>query len=135
LANNRLLALYWICRVLSDGTIAESATSNLSIVTRDGVFKTPKFGDILAGTTVRAAMGLAREEQESGSGLISDVQQTDVTLDEVMVWFAGKPRQRWASVCSRLDRHWPLEGFIRLQHNWEIFQWNSFGSILPNIAI
>lgn len=68
-----------------DGTIAESATSNLSIVTQDGVYKTPKFGDILAGTTVRAAMNLAREEMESGSGLITDVQQTDVLLEEVMV--------------------------------------------------
>eukprot|EP00437_Effrenium_voratum_P021245 CAMPEP_0181461588 /NCGR_PEP_ID=MMETSP1110-20121109/33955_1 /TAXON_ID=174948 /ORGANISM="Symbiodinium sp., Strain CCMP421" /LENGTH=325 /DNA_ID=CAMNT_0023586217 /DNA_START=38 /DNA_END=1016 /DNA_ORIENTATION=- len=44
-----------------DGTVAEGCVANCGIVTKDKVFITPPFDGILAGTTVRKAMELAKK--------------------------------------------------------------------------
>lgn len=70
--------------VRDDGTLAESAVLNISFVTQGGVFKTPLFDDILPGTTVRAAMDVARRHvAEGGEFGLTDVMQTTVTLDDL----------------------------------------------------
>ena len=71
--------------ITTDGKLAESAVLNISFVTKDGVFLTPKFDDILAGTTVRKAMELANAAKASSQFGITGVEQTDVTLDDLKV--------------------------------------------------
>ncbi|CAJ1403050.1 unnamed protein product [Effrenium voratum] len=47
--------------IRTDGTVAEGCVANCGIVTKDKVFITPPFDGILAGTTVRKAMELAKK--------------------------------------------------------------------------
>mmetsp|Transcript_69637 Transcript_69637/g.123277 ORF Transcript_69637/g.123277 Transcript_69637/m.123277 type:complete len:349 (+) Transcript_69637:40-1086(+) len=62
--------------VRADGTVAEGCVANCAIVTKDGLFITPPFENILCGTTVRKAMELAKEHLiGEGHGKLKDVRQ------------------------------------------------------------
>merc|ERR1719171_1711442 len=68
--------------VRDDDTIAEGCVVNAAFVTKEREFITPPFDGILAGTTVRKAMELARKHMLKDGGLLRDVRQEPVTLQQ-----------------------------------------------------
>jgi 4-amino-4-deoxychorismate lyase len=64
----------------ADGHIGESSNMNVAFVTRDGVFKHPKFDHILAGCTSLRLLQLA--DQLRDQGLIQDVSVCDIPVAE-----------------------------------------------------
>lgn len=66
--------------IRDDDTVAEGAVANCAVVTADGVFLTPPFHDILAGTTVRKAMDLAKKNLLGEGGLLREVRQEVLPL-------------------------------------------------------
>jgi len=60
-----------------DGNIAEAAVMNIIFVTRDKRLITPKFDNILAGTTAKKTLGFAKRLIEEG--LVVSVSQEDVS--------------------------------------------------------
>jgi len=67
-------------QIRADDTVAEGAVVNCVVVTRDKVWITPPFDDILAGTTVRKAMQLARANLMGDGGLLKEVRQEVLPL-------------------------------------------------------
>lgn len=66
--------------IRADGTVAEGAVANCALVTKDGALVTPRFDDILSGTTVRKAMELARKHLIGEGKLLREVRQEVVPL-------------------------------------------------------
>lgn len=64
-----------------DGHLAEAATENVVIVTRDGILKYPRFEHTLKGTGLIRAVELAKELVASGE--LRGISQTDITQYEV----------------------------------------------------
>jgi branched-chain amino acid aminotransferase len=62
------------------GFMAEGASENMAIVTRDKVLKLPSFARILKGTTVTRALEMA--EEPAGHAAISGVAFGEITLGE-----------------------------------------------------
>jgi branched-subunit amino acid aminotransferase/4-amino-4-deoxychorismate lyase len=65
-----------------EGYVAESCVLNTAFVTDDGTLRTPPFGGILPGTTIRRVMDLASGEL-TREGLISSVSQAPLLASEV----------------------------------------------------
>jgi len=63
-----------------DDTVAEGAVCNCVVITSEKVWITPAFDDILAGTTVRKAMQLARAHLIGDGGLLKEVRQEVLSL-------------------------------------------------------
>jgi 4-amino-4-deoxychorismate lyase len=61
--------------VRDDGTVAESCIANVFVITQDRVMLTPTFDGILAGTTVRKLMELAKKHLVGEQGLLREVRQ------------------------------------------------------------
>lgn len=66
--------------VHDNDTIAEAAVLNCVVVTEQGELITPPFDGILAGTTVRKAMELARRHLLGDGGLLTEVRQEVLEL-------------------------------------------------------
>mmetsp|Transcript_20526 Transcript_20526/g.57740 ORF Transcript_20526/g.57740 Transcript_20526/m.57740 type:complete len:355 (+) Transcript_20526:79-1143(+) len=66
--------------VHGDDTIAEGCIVNAAFVTADRTLVTPPFDNILAGTTVRKAMELARKHLIKEGGLLREVRQETVPV-------------------------------------------------------
>jgi 4-amino-4-deoxychorismate lyase len=64
----------------ADGHVGESSNMNVAFVTRDGVFKHPKFDHILAGCTSLRLLQLA--DQLRDQGLIQGVSVCDIPVAE-----------------------------------------------------
>lgn len=62
----------------------EAAASNFFCVTKDGVLKTPSLGTILAGVTRDTILKLARRLTSTESGLLTSVQETSISLGEIL---------------------------------------------------
>eukprot|EP00386_Alphamonas_edax_P006945 GDKI01022644.1.p1 GENE.GDKI01022644.1~~GDKI01022644.1.p1 ORF type:complete len:350 (-),score=110.90 GDKI01022644.1:194-1243(-) len=84
---------YWGVGVDKDGYLTESCVCCVAIVTKEGVFKTPKFDKILCGTTIRRALEFARKAvaekhtythppTHAHTPLLTDVQQCDIHIEE-----------------------------------------------------
>jgi len=69
--------------IRDDDTVAEGAVVNCGIVTGDGSFITPPFEGILAGTTVRRSMELAKKHLLGEKGLLREVRQEVLPLDKL----------------------------------------------------
>lgn len=67
------------CR--EDGVITESSVANVAFITKDQRFVTPKFDQILRGTTIRKVMGFA--EQLVSEGVLKAVLQEDLKVEDV----------------------------------------------------
>ncbi|CAK9071783.1 unnamed protein product [Durusdinium trenchii] len=63
--------------------VEEAAASNFFCVTKDGKLKTPALGTILAGVTRDSILQLARR-LATQSDLINSVEETSITLDEIL---------------------------------------------------
>jgi 4-amino-4-deoxychorismate lyase len=64
----------------ANGHVGESSNMNVAFVTKDRVFKHPRFAHILAGCTSIRLLELAR--RLIGTGLLTDVVVGDVRVDE-----------------------------------------------------
>ena len=64
-----------------EGHLAESSNQNVAIVSREGIFKYPRFEHILKGTGLIRGAELAKELVKSGE--LSGISQTDITQYEV----------------------------------------------------
>jgi len=64
--------------------VEEAAASNFFCVTKDGVLKTPALGTILAGVTRDSILQLARRLTSTESGLLKGVQETSISLEEIL---------------------------------------------------
>ncbi|CAL1127606.1 unnamed protein product [Cladocopium goreaui] len=64
--------------------VEEAAASNFFCVTKDGVLKTPSLGTILAGVTRDTILKLARRLTSTESGLLTSVQETSISLGEIL---------------------------------------------------
>jgi branched-chain amino acid aminotransferase len=120
------------------GFLAEGATENLGIVTREGQLRLPKPDRILSGITVQRAADLAQELVRDGR--LAAVENADIDRDavaraaEVLVFgttpdvtavtrFDGKPvgDGRPGSVQSALN--WLLTADIRTNAAWRTPVW------------
>lgn len=66
------------------GCVTESCISNVAFITSDRRFVTPKFDNILSGTTAKKMMQCA--EKLVGEGVLKSVSQEDVLASEAKTW-------------------------------------------------
>ncbi len=62
------------------GFVGESSNMNVAFVTKDGVFRHPKFDTILSGITIERVMTLAQRLVEQGA--LRDIVVDDVSIEE-----------------------------------------------------
>jgi 4-amino-4-deoxychorismate lyase len=70
--------------VHEDGSVAEGPTNNISIITKDGILRTPPFRECLAGCTIQRIISLVEENLDAGEKIpgISKVEQVRHTMGE-----------------------------------------------------
>ncbi|CAE6957502.1 DAAT [Symbiodinium natans] len=69
--------------IREDGTVAEGCVANCAIVTADKVFITPPFEGILAGTTVRKAMDLAKKHLVGEGKVLREIRQETMHKEQL----------------------------------------------------